>query len=846
MYRPFTFLLLCPFLLSINVLLAQNRVKPIVNAQAVFEEKDGLLAVEAEHFYKQTETDVRQWHLTFAGNEPDQTADPDPAHITGASNHAYIEILPDTRTTHDDKLTAGVNFMNQPGKMAVVHYKVFINHPGRYYVWVRTHSTGTEDNGVHVGIDGTWPEHGQRMQWTAKNKWFWDNKQRTKEVHIGVPMEIYLDIEEAGEHEIQFSMREDGFEFDKFLLVKDKDWRPAQDSGPGISLKSGAIPEFPRPQGDGSVEIAGEMKQWHKVTLSLNGPFAKETDLYTNPFLDYRMVVRFVHESGFPDYQVPGYFAADGNAAESGAVEGQVWRAHLSPDKQGVWNYEVTFLQGRDIAITEVPWGKTIEPYHGLKGSFEIADTDKSGRDFRAKGRLEYVGKHYLQFKGDKDYFLKAGADAPETLLAYEDFDGTYTVRRPLKTWEKHQQDWQEGDLLWQGDKGKGLIGAINYLSDKGVNAFSFLTYNAGGDGDNVWPFVSRDSKFRYDCSKLDQWQIVFDHAQTKGMYLHFKMQETENDDHKRGNHTGFVVESLDGGDLGPERRLYYRELIARYGYLLGLNWNLGEENTQSHEQRTAAANFIANLDPYSHNIVIHTFPNQQEEVYKPLLGTRYAFTGFSLQNDWQDTHTRTLQWVKASAEAGKPLVIANDEQGSAQEGVPPDPDYPGFDPESIEYDLHDIRKQTLWGNLMAGGAGVEYYFGYQLPENDIVCEDFRSRDQSWEFAAIALDFFKENKMPFWEMGNHNALIGNPENNKEKYCLAKPGELYLVYLAYTETTSIDLSGAEGDFEVWWYNPRKGGKPVQGRKKKVKGGSMAKPGFPPAQRGEDWLIMIKKI
>mgnify|MGYP001388129186 CR=1 FL=1 len=79
--------------------------------------------------------------------------------------------------------------------------------------------------------------------------------------------------------------------------------------------------------------------------------------------------------------------------------------------------------------------------------------------------------------------------------------------------------------------KGKGLIGALNYLSDKGCNTFSFLTYNAGGDGDNVWPFIARDDKLHYDCSKLDQWGIVFDHAQAKGLYLHFKMQEQENDD---------------------------------------------------------------------------------------------------------------------------------------------------------------------------------------------------------------------------------------------------------------------------------------------------------------------------
>ena len=63
----------------------------------------------------------------------------------------------------------------------------------------------------------------------------------------------------------------------------------------------------------------------------------------------------------------------------------------------------------------------------------------------------------------------------------------------------------------------------------KASNVISFLPYNAGGDGDNVWPFVNRDDKLHYDCSKLDQWRIVFEHAQQQGMYLHFKLSEREN-----------------------------------------------------------------------------------------------------------------------------------------------------------------------------------------------------------------------------------------------------------------------------------------------------------------------------
>ena len=53
---------------------------------------------------------------------------------------------------------------------------------------------------------------------------------------------------------------------------------------------------------------------------------------------------------------------------------------------------------------------------------------------------------------------------------------------------------------------------------------------------------------------------------------------------------------------------------MARFGYALALNWNLGEENTQSSEQQLAMAINLRDTDPYGgHHIVVHTFPNAQE-----------------------------------------------------------------------------------------------------------------------------------------------------------------------------------------------------------------------------------------
>lgn len=568
--------------------------------------------------------------------------------------------------------------------------------------------------------------------------------------------------------------------------------------------------------GDGSIEIRGEQQVWHNVSLTLNGPFARETDTNPNPFTDYRFEVQLTHPEG-STIVIPGYFAADGNAKNSSATSGNKWRAHFAAPQPGTWKYTVHFHQGKHAALDDSPQKKNLAPYHGKVGTIDIQPSDKTGRDFRAHGMLQYVGKRYLQFAGSKEYFLKAGADAPETLLAYQDFDGTVASnpkKCPLKTWEPHLQDWHKGDPTWNNGKGKGLIGAINYLAGKGCNAFSFLTYNAGGDGDNVWPFLSRNDKFHYDCSKLDQWATVFEHGTQKGMYLHFKMQETENDDNKRGKKQGGIKESLDGGDLGPERKLYCRELIARFGHNLALNWNLGEENTQSTQQQLEMINYIAKLDPYSHPIVLHTYPDQQNQVYDPLLGDKSQLTGLSLQNSHiNNTHWQVVQWVEASEKANKPWVVAFDESGSAAHGQCPDLGYQGYDGHdssgTMTYTEHDVRHQTLWGTLMAGGAGCEYYFGYKYVQNDLLCEDWRSRDRSWNYCRIAIGFFQNNNIPFWKMTNRDDLIGNPRHKNKGYCLALTGEEYVVYLPQQQSPTLDLSNTKGTFQLQWFNPQSG-------------------------------------
>jgi len=570
--------------------------------------------------------------------------------------------------------------------------------------------------------------------------------------------------------------------------------------------------------------ISGELKKWHKVTLTFTGPQTGEK-ADPNPFCDYRLNVTFA--KGDKRYIVSGYYAADGDAAQTGATAGNKWRVHFVPDETGKWTYTASFRTGHDVALSDDPTADSATSLDGAKGAFTVGPSDKNGRDFRAKGLLKYVGKRYLQFAGTGEYFLKGGADSPENFLGYADFDDTYDsgeLEREgeaaggkfLHSYEPHVKDWRPGDPTWKNGKGKGIIGALNYLAGKGMNSVYFIPYNIdGGDGKDVWPWTEPDEKFRLDCSKLDQWEIVFSYMDKLGLMLHIITQEQEND------------QALDGGELGPQRRLYYRELVARFAHHLALIWNLGEENTNTDDQRKAFCRYIKDLDPYDHPIVCHTFPGKYDEVYNPLLGYEY-FDGPSLQTN--DTHNQTLVWLDRSAGAGRQWFVCLDEIGPAHTGVKPDKD---------DYWHDEVRKQHLWGNLMAGGAGVEWYFGYKFAHNDLNCEDWRSRDHLWDLTGYALEFFHQH-LPFTEMAYHDELT----SVNDDYCFAEPGRTYTIYLPNGGTTNLDLGDNSATFTIQWYNPRTGGKLQNGTVAEITAPGSVAIGQPPDETDKDWVALIK--
>ncbi|MBI4908110.1 MAG: DUF5060 domain-containing protein [Acidobacteria bacterium] len=575
-------------------------------------------------------------------------------------------------------------------------------------------------------------------------------------------------------------------------------------------------------------QISGELKQWHAVTLTFDGPETSEA-ANPNPFLFYRLDVTFL--KGSKRFVVPGYFAADGNAAESSGTAGNKWRVHFVPDETGEWRYTVSFRSGENIAVSDSAGAGSPVVGDGATGTLRIAATDKTGRDHRRRGTLRYTGEHYQQYAGTGEYFIQAGSQSPENFLAYAEFDNTVDhggaankLRDGLHRYEPHIRDWKAGDPSWKEGRGRGIIGALNYLAGKGMNTFYTLTMNIDGDGREIYPWTSYEERARYDVSKLAQWEIVFSHMDRLGMQVMLITQEEENEQ---------IL-----GKLTPLRKLYYRELVARFSHHHGILWDLSEEMDRWRYYKTRdiqeLCDYLKRLDPYRHPIQYVQWKGEilpDDKGYGRLLGFR-NFDGTALQHDPEHTYPQTLKWVEASAKAGHKWLVGVIEINPTSSGVLPDEN---------DYWHDTIRKASIWGNLMAGGAGSIHFFGYKYPNSDLDMEDWRSRDHFWDLMRHAHEFFTR-YLPFHEMRRANEVTGAAN----QWVFAKPGEVYAIYLPEGGTTELELPWPGSTFEVKWYDPRFGGELQDGTVRTVAGGRRVQLGEAPKERSKDWAVLVRKV
>lgn len=559
-------------------------------------------------------------------------------------------------------------------------------------------------------------------------------------------------------------------------------------------------------QSTGAISISAQRTIWQYIEMDMQGPLLSEAP---ETFLNNRMDVTFTHVKSNQNFTVPSYFAADGRAAHSSETSGNIWRTRFTPNQTGEWRYKISFRRGTDVAIaSNQDAGEAATQFDGLTGNFLVTENSEAlpSLSFAHKGRITHRNSHYLKH-ANGDIFFKTGAGSPENIFAFADIDGTFDNggtqfpalgSNQLHKFKSHIADWKDGDPVWQDDKGKALIGAVNYLSSVGVNAQYFVAMNVEGDGQDVWPWTGPENMYIFDVSKLDQWQIVMDHMDNRGIAKDFLFHETENES---------LLEQKEGGVFfAKARKLYYREMIARFGHNLGITWNLGEESgvignsgaspwrdPTTADQHKAFIEYIATLDAYDNPIVVHNWPDGEDMLYGPLLGNA-NFAGISMQAH-ENYADRIVKWRKASADAGHKWLIAVDEPLGWEFGARPDD-------QAVNHDL--ARTTVLWPIIMAGGSGVDWYFGWQnnAPTSDLSNENMRSRHNLWLQSKAARDLITD-ILPLDLMRPRPDLGDN--------VLAHANEIYALYSPDSMPRSINLAEMKGPLSLVEYDPKTGAK-----------------------------------
>lgn len=563
--------------------------------------------------------------------------------------------------------------------------------------------------------------------------------------------------------------------------------------------------------------LAGDPAVWQPLTLTFTGPRAAAADP-ANPFLDYRLQVKLIAPSGDIE-DVPGYFGGTGANGDG------LWRARFAADEPGRWRYCASFRLGPNVAVDLDPQAGAPIAFDGASGSFEIAPADPLAPDFFRWGRLEYVGEHFLKFR-DGPYWLKGGTNSPENFLGYAGFHNTTDqggiVDGFLHTYAAHVADSRPDDPPVDGLA--GIIGVLNYLSERHVNSIYFLPMNLGGDGQDTYPYVSPTDNTRFDTVKLDQWSVVLEHAQRRGIALHIVLNEVE-----EANRRWLDDDALGVATPSVERRLFYREMVARFAHLPALKWNLSEEVAFSAAEMQAFADYLSTLDWADHPITVHNAVGAADLVYGTLL-TNPLFSATSMQYPAEQAGELVEIWRDRSATAGRPWVIDMDENNPAGVGLTAD-------------NAGELRKSILYDVYFSGAAGLEWYLGYhELPlGGDPNLEDFRTREAMWDYMWFARRLMES--LPFPAMSPADELLsGEAEAFGGGEVLALANVVYAVYLPHANPSGA-LALPVGTYELRWYDPRSG--EFTGPAITLYAPVPSLPlGAPPHSPDSDWVVLIR--
>jgi hypothetical protein len=344
-----------------------------------------------------------------------------------------------------------------------------------------------------------------------------------------------------------------------------------------------------------------------------------------------------------------------------------------------------------------------------------------------------------------------------------------------------------ECDWLWALDLGKPVLSATEAFLDKlAANGFNYVilntyaqdtTWRRGKTGaDDFGPpplYAWEGSNEQPDHSRfnLAYWQhydAVIDALNRRGMIAHVMIKV----------YNKMVNWPAKGS---AEEDLFFRWLAARYAAFPNVHWDFSKEahNEKDLDYKLQRIAFLKRNDPYHRPITVHDDRATYDRgAYRGVLDYRSD----QQHSAWHATllqHRSQQAWPVVNVEFGY-------EHGP---GGLTDKTY------NVVQAPEEVCRRA-WEIQMAGGYGA-YYYTYTAW--DVI----RPQDNppGYVYFKHLRDFFAGTG--YWRMEPNDDLVSTG------YCLAEPGQEYVVFLNNAGPFSLKLEGLKAPLNAEWYQPLTG-------------------------------------
>ena len=527
-----------------------------------------------------------------------------------------------------------------------------------------------------------------------------------------------------------------------------------------------------------------QLKQWEVFELKL-----KARNNYQNPYADIP-----ASSEGLAKITFSGTSGdAKGKSLKLFAFwdGGQNWKVRFAPPHTGTWNYKT---ESKDPGLNNIS---------GQIEGIGWSDADK---------KEHAVRRGFLQVNATGRYFQYA--------------DGTPFLWIADTWW-----DW--------GKRGIKMASFTNMVDDRASKGFNlgqlFVAANGWGRRSSLL-----DETFSVlDVGHMQKIDSMIAYANQKGITVWV--------------HGWWSRKDLNKTAGSEKMKRWWRYLIHRLG-VYNVIWVVaGEYNLDNYGGFDLAfwkslGAMIKAEDPYKRIVGVHPTPPTWSGGME---GPQWSTAEVLHQEKWLDYNQSQVGHGRMANEMIPDVVRASYAAVPAKPIVVTEPWYEFIEGNPTGQDI----RFGAWSAILSGAAGHTYGGGHvwlaHLPEAPAggqwpLEKTFDRNTLNYE-GAVSMGhlatFFS--KIKWWEMGPHPELV---QQYPAKYCLAIPGQEYVLYLRWAGTVSIDLrpSTDAETFNYYWFDPATG---RSEKARSVKGGAIrhlaAPGGYPGTVHFRDWVLHLKK-